>query len=139
METNWKHSVQRNLQRSGAKARGGHFDGGFHLGSMLPPLPITVACGDLEMDRLARRAVLAGADLPLTDREFDVLLCLADHADRVVHRTDLLEQVWTLHDDSNLVAVYIGRLRRKLGAHAPMIMTVRGIGYRLLPALDRLT
>ncbi len=100
--------------------------------------PPSLVCGRLAIDRATRRAVLAGADLVLTGREYEVLLCLAERANRVVRRSDLLEHVWTSQDDdaSNLVAVYIGRLRCKFGPNADMILTVRGVGYRLRPVPD---
>jgi DNA-binding response OmpR family regulator len=116
MDMNWKHGVFH-----------------FQPRGMLPPPPPTVCCGELEVDRARRRAAIAGTDLHLTERECALLLCLADHANRVVKRSDLLAEVWMLPDDdgSNLVAVYIRRLRQKLGVHASMIKTIRGIGYRL--------
>jgi DNA-binding response OmpR family regulator len=136
METNAKHGAVG--RRPDAAALGLGLDQDFNPGSMLPRPPATVLCGDLELDRAARRALLAGTDLHLTERECALLLCLADHTNRVMRRSDLLARVWMLPDDdgSNLVAVYIRRLRQKLGAHAGMIVTIRGIGYRLRPALD---
>jgi DNA-binding response OmpR family regulator len=112
-------------------------DRDFIPGSMLPPRPAKARCGDLEVDRVARRAALAGSDLRLTGREFAVLLCLLDRINRVVPRSDLLEKIWTLPDDrgSNVVDVYIRRLRQKFGAHAGMIETIRGFGYCLRPAM----
>jgi DNA-binding response OmpR family regulator len=106
-------------------------------GSMLPPAPAKTRCGDLEIDRVERRAALAGADLRLTGREFALLLCLVDRANRVVPRSDLLEKIWTLEDDygSNLVEVYVRRLRQKFGTHAGMIETIRGFGYCLRPVM----
>lgn len=134
METNAKHGAVDG--RLSAPGRGAPFDRDFNRASMLPPPPATVLCGDLEVDRARRKAVLAGVDLRLTERECALLLCLADHANRVMRRSDLLAQVWMVDDDdgSNLVAVYIRRLRQKLGTHAGMIKTIRGIGYRLRPA-----
>src|SRR5579863_1797850 len=59
-------------------------DRDFIPGSMLPPPPVKARCGDLEVDRVERRAALAGSDLRLTRREFSVLLCLMDRINRVV-------------------------------------------------------
>jgi DNA-binding response OmpR family regulator len=89
--------------------------------------------GALEIDRLQRRVTLAGRALELTSREYMLLLALAHRCDQVVARTELLSQVWSTQFErgSNLVDVHISRLRDKLGAHAWMIDTVRGKGYRL--------
>ncbi len=110
-------------------------EGEFNPCSMLPPLPIKALCGELEVDRAERSVKLAGSDLPLTGREYALLLCLVDRANRVVSPSDLLARVWGLEDDYdwNLVHHYIRRLRQKFGAHAGMIETIRGVGYCLRP------
>jgi DNA-binding response OmpR family regulator len=90
-------------------------------------------CGDLEVDRVAREATLAGVVLSLTNREYAVLMHLLHRAERVVKRSDLLSQVWGWRFDpgSNLVEVHVSRLRDKFAERAWMIETVRGVGYRL--------
>jgi DNA-binding response OmpR family regulator len=90
-------------------------------------------CGDLEVDRDARHARVAGLELSLTSREYALLLHLLHRAERVVRRSDLLAHVWGMHFDSgsNIVEVHISRLRDKLGERSWMIETVRGVGYRL--------
>jgi DNA-binding response OmpR family regulator len=100
----------------------------------------TLRCGDLEIDGIIRRATLAGAVVPLTGREFAVLVHLADRANRVVKGSDLLANVWSVptHRSTNVLAVYVRRLRRKLGSHAWMLETVRGFGYCLRPHRDGL-
>ncbi|HKQ71160.1 MAG TPA: response regulator transcription factor [Polyangiaceae bacterium] len=92
-----------------------------------------LAFGDLEINRLGHRVLLAGRRLDLTSREYALLLHLAFNADRVVPRTALLSKVWGTNFDpgSNLIEVHVSRLRDKLGEHAWMIDTVRGTGYRL--------
>jgi DNA-binding response OmpR family regulator len=92
-------------------------------------------CGDLEIDPVARRAKLSDAELTLTNRECALLLHLLQRVDRVVKRSDLLAHVWGMRFDpgSNLVEVYVSRLREKFGDRAWMIETVRGAGYRLRP------
>jgi DNA-binding response OmpR family regulator len=89
--------------------------------------------GALEIDRAGRRALLSGKPLDLTMREFALLLHLAHRADRIVGKSELLMQVWSIRFDpeSNVVEVHISRLRDKLGRHQWMIETVRGRGYRL--------
>jgi len=100
------------------------------------PGPSAVVAGDLVADPLARTVRRGDAVLDLAPREFDLLLVLMRHADRVVDRKTLFEDAWryTREDHSNVVDVHVGRLRRKLeahGGHQP-IHTVRGIGYVLV-------
>jgi DNA-binding response OmpR family regulator len=109
------------------------FGEAFTPGSMLPPEPVTASCGPIQIDREQRLATLQGTPLRLTEREFAVLLSLVNRANRLVPRSALLEKIWSLPDDygSNVVDVYVRRLRRKLGPHSAMIETVRGFGYCL--------
>jgi DNA-binding response OmpR family regulator len=95
-----------------------------------------VSVGDLELDIESRRVLVAGAQADLTAREFAVMLHLAESADKIVTRAELLARVWNLQFDpgSNVVEVQMRRLREKLGAAAWMIETVRGAGYRLRTA-----
>jgi DNA-binding response OmpR family regulator len=110
-------------------------EGEFNPRSMLPPLPVKARCGELEVDRAERRVTLAGVDLSLTRREYALLLSLVDRANHVISAKGLLANVWELDDDYdwNLVHHYIRRLRKKFGAHAGMIETIRGVGYCLRP------
>src|SRR5215469_1620969 len=72
---------------------------------------------DIEIDRHQRRVMRAGRTIPLTAKEFALLEFLMRQAPDVVPRTEIIEHVWDLHFDSetNLVEVYINRLRQKLG------------------------
>jgi DNA-binding response OmpR family regulator len=134
METIRKQNAAWALSPSGAVAFGYGRLEDFSPGSMLPPPPVQAQCGALEVDRSEGRATLAGEALHLTDREFALLLCLVDRANRVVRRADLVAKIWHQPGEgSNVVDVYIRRLRQKLGAHATMIVTIRGVGYRLRP------
>jgi DNA-binding response OmpR family regulator len=90
---------------------------------------------DLMLD-LATRVVRRGSRrIDLTAREFSVLECLMRAPGRVLTRTQLCQHVWEYHFDpeSNLVEVYIQRLRRKVDDGEPikLIQTVRGTGYRI--------
>jgi len=91
--------------------------------------------GDLRIEPLTRAVMRAGEAVELSPREYAVLEYLAQHAGRPVSRAQLLEHVW--EDDGqgspNVVDVYIGYLRRKLErpAGAPLIRTVRGVGFVL--------
>jgi DNA-binding response OmpR family regulator len=90
---------------------------------------------DLALD-LATRGVRRGdRRIELTTREFSVLECLMRSPGRVFTRTQLCQHVWEYHFDpeTNLVDVYIQRLRRKVddGESTKLIQTVRGVGYRI--------
>ncbi|CPX06315.1 TcrA protein [Mycobacteroides abscessus subsp. abscessus] len=67
----------------------------------------------------------------MTPREYGLLEYLLRNKDAAVTKTDILQNVWDNHYDGpdNVVEVYVGYLRRKIGAH--LIITVRGVGYRL--------
>ena len=90
---------------------------------------------DLEVDRHQRRAKRGKEMIPLTSKEFAIVELFLLHADDLVTRSDILEHVWDHHSDtdSNLVDVYINRVRRKVDQNGflKLIHTVRGIGYRL--------
>jgi DNA-binding response OmpR family regulator len=99
------------------------------LGSA-PPLVV----GDLDVDLRGRRVRRSGQEVPLTAREFDLLVFLLRRAGQVVSKRQILDGVWDddFAGDPNVVEVYVARLRRKLtGADGGCIETVRGAGYRL--------
>ena len=87
------------------------------------------------MDEAARQVTRAGAVVPLTATEFDLLRVFIREPRRVLSRERLLEAAWGFAPDtiSNVVDVYVGYLRRKLEAdgHPRLIWTVRGVGYVL--------
>jgi two-component system, OmpR family, response regulator len=91
--------------------------------------------GDLELDLLSRTARRQGRVVELLPREFRLLEYLVRNASEVVSRAMLLQHVWDLHFDpmTNVIDVYVGRLRRKLdhGQPYPLIHTVRGVGFCL--------
>jgi len=89
--------------------------------------------GPLVVDRGERRASVEGRKLDLTPREFALLAYLARQAGRIVPRTELLSKVWETNFDpgSNVVEAHVKNLREKLADHAPLIETIRGVGYRL--------
>jgi DNA-binding response OmpR family regulator len=90
-----------------------------------------VEVGPLTLDLAGHRASLAGRTVSLSAREASLLAAFARHAGDVLSRDELLREVWELDFDpgSNVVGVYVGALRRKLGSQ--VIETVRGRGYRL--------
>src|SRR5262245_8518552 len=90
---------------------------------------------DLELDRHQRRVTRAGQAISLTAKEFALLEFLLSRAPGVVSRAEIIEHVWDMHFDpqTNLVEVYINRLRQKLSAAGDpkIIQTVHGVGYCL--------
>jgi DNA-binding response OmpR family regulator len=90
--------------------------------------------GDLRLDITARRAMLAGTDLALTTREFDLLVFLLSHPGQAFTREQLLERVWGWDfGDQSTVTVHVRRLREKIEvkpAKPTRIATVWGVGYR---------
>ena len=95
----------------------------------------TLALGDLTMDLLAHKVVRAGKPVALQPREFKLLEYLLRHANQVVTRTMLLENVWDYHFDpqTNVIDVHISKLRQKIDAGFPsaLLRTVRNAGYML--------
>lgn len=101
-------------------------------------LPAVLRVADLALDtgtRRARRGPEGGArDVELTGKEFAVLEYLMRQAGRVVTREQISTHAWDDNHDplSNVVDVYVARLRRKLEApgERPLVTTIRGVGYR---------
>ena len=96
-----------------------------------PPRPTVLTVGDLRLDPAARAVWHAGRELSLTAREFALLEIFMRHPGKVLSRFELLEHVWdgSYENRSNVIEVYVGYLRDKLGRDP--IETVRGAGYRL--------
>jgi two-component system OmpR family response regulator len=99
-----------------------------------PERPTTLAVGDLLLDPATRQVTRDGAEIVLTTREYALLEYLMRNAGRVVSKIELLDHVWDAGADSapNVVEVYIGYLRRKVGRD--VVETVRGAGYRVVKA-----
>jgi DNA-binding response OmpR family regulator len=91
----------------------------------------------LQIDPSGRRVTVDGTDVPLTQREFDLLLFLARHPGQVFTRDQLMEQVWRFfYSDTSTVTVHIRRLRAKIEpepAQPRHVETVWGVGYRFRP------
>ena len=90
--------------------------------------------GDLVLDLAARRGLLAGRELSLTTREFDLLRFLLAHPGTAFSRPELLERVWGWDfGDQSTVTVHVRRLREKIEpvpTKPSRIVTVWGVGYR---------
>ena len=97
-----------------------------------------ITVGDLVIDSNARTVARAGTEIPLSAREYDLLLYLALSAGKVVSRTELIEHIFTsdYEWDSNVIEVHISHLRTKIdkGYSSALIHTVRGAGYILKAA-----
>jgi DNA-binding response OmpR family regulator len=94
--------------------------------------------GDLGIDPQTRLVSLAGQEISLTSREFDLLWLLAQHPRQVFTREQLLERVWgvTEYIDPGTVTVHLRRLREKIekdASHPVRLVTVWGVGYKFEP------
>ena len=101
--------------------------------SELKPVQLSVA--NLTLDTAAQIATRADRHISLTHKEYSLLEYLVRNAGRIVGRAEIAEHVWDEHFDpfSNLIEVYINRLRRKIDApkETPLLHTKRGAGYML--------
>ena len=93
----------------------------------------SLSAGGVRLDLRTRRVTVGGGELDLSAREFMLAEIFMLNAGQVLSREQLLDHVWGMDFDpgSNVVDVYVGYLRRKLGSDA--ISTVRGMGYRFNP------
>src|SRR5437762_1128702 len=105
-----------------------------------PLLPERLTVGPLAMDTRSRRVRVHDKDVSLTAKEYALLEYLVRRAGDVVGRGDIAEHVWDEHYDpvSNVVDVYVQRLRRKLDRVGcdSLIRTRRGEGYQLVSSTD---
>ncbi len=106
-----------------------------HLRQASAETTTTLAAGGIQLDLLSRQATRNGASVRLPEREAELLAFLMRRAGQVCTQREILTAVWGYDHDpgTNVVQVYIGYLRRKLGepgSPAP-IETVRSVGYRL--------
>lgn len=98
-------------------------------------VPDVLRVADLELDGNAQKAARGGRAIPLTAKEYALLEYLVRNEGKVVGRAEISDKVWDERYDpaSNLIEVYINRLRRKVDAEGapPLIHTRRGAGYVL--------
>jgi two-component system OmpR family response regulator len=103
--------------------------------SQARPVETTLVAGSLHMDLLSHKVTCANKPVVLQPREFKLLEYLMRHADQVVTRTMLLENVWDYHFDpqTNVVDVHVSKLRQKLDGDGgrQRLRTVRNAGYML--------
>jgi len=100
--------------------------------------PTLLRHGDISVNLVTREIRRAGEPVELTAREFALLTYLLRSPGQTFTRAQICEHVWNYHFDpgTNIVDVYVQRLRRKLdsGEEDALIETVRGVGYRTRPA-----
>ena len=96
-----------------------------------PPGAVEVTYGPFRFDKNSLKFYLEGQPVELTSTEFKLLLFLTERAGRAQDRNDLLRTGWGYSDEvhSRTLDTHMKRLRQKLGEHAAMVETVRGIGY----------
>jgi DNA-binding response OmpR family regulator len=113
-------AITRRIERPAVRA--GHPDG-------------TITVGDLHFDPRTMTLTRSGTPVQLTVKEMGVLRLLLEAPGSVISRSEILKAVWGIEDDplTNIVEVYLSRLRRKLHALGPpLVENVRGFGYRLI-------
>ena len=93
-------------------------------------VPDVLRAGDIHVDVLRREVMVGSQQVDLSAREFALLQAFVSHPGQILSRPELLSMAWGMDFDprTNLVDVYVGYLRRKLGA--TVIETVRGTGYQ---------
>ena len=105
----------------------------------MPTAADLLKVADLHMDVQHRRVMRGGQAVALSPREFDVLQVLMQEPGRVFSRTELCERVWQRDHgyDTRTVEIFITRLRKKVesGFAAPLIHTLRSVGYTIRPPL----
>ena len=94
---------------------------------------MVITSGALSFDRSSLQVTVNGAEIELSKKERDLLLLFLTNTGRVLSRERILNAVWGLNADplTNVVDVYVGRLRRKIGAEGERIVTLRNVGYRM--------
>jgi two-component system response regulator MprA len=94
------------------------------------PRPDVLRVADVSLDSRTREVRRGDRALQLTAREYELLELFLRHPGEVLSKQAILERLWGYAFDANLVEVYVGYLRRKLG-EPPLIETLRGAGYLL--------
>lgn len=100
----------------------------------------TLRIGDVSLNRNSKSVTVKMVSVTLTAKELAILELLMANPDKLFSRERMLNNIWGMNVDplTNVVDVYIGRIRKKLGLdNSPFIETVRGMGYRIDPkAID---
>lgn len=98
------------------------------------PITQSIELGPLSIDPSGREAFVAGKQISLREREFDLLLYLALHPNAVCSRSDLLDHVWgyDFAGDERTIDTHVRRVREALGEAGTLLKTVWGVGYKLI-------
>lgn len=90
--------------------------------------------GTLTFDRKSLQVMVEGEEIELSKKERDLLLLFLTNTGRVLSRERILNSVWGINADplTNVVDVYVSRLRRKIGREGERIVTLRNVGYRMM-------
>lgn len=92
-----------------------------------------ISSGTLIFDKRSLQVFVEGEEIQLSKKERDLLILFLTNVGRVLSRERILNSVWGMNEDplTNVVDVYVGRLRRKLGTQGQRIVTLRNVGYRM--------
>lgn len=92
-----------------------------------------LSVGDITFDRASMQVKVGETEIELSKKERDLLVLLMSNVGRVLSRERILNTVWGTNEDplTNIVDVYVGRIRRKIGSEGERIVTVRNVGYRM--------
>ncbi|WLS10623.1 response regulator transcription factor (plasmid) [Shinella sumterensis] len=94
----------------------------------------TITCGDVALDRTNRNVRIGNREIQLKRREMSLLEILASRPGRVFSKQELLDHLFGFDEapDQNAIELYVARLRKKLEGATSQIVTVRGLGYKLV-------
>ncbi len=92
-----------------------------------------LSVGDITFDRASMQVKVGETEIELSKKERDLLVLLMSNVGRVLSRERILNTVWGTNEDplTNIVDVYVGRIRRKIGSEGERIVTLRNVGYRM--------
>jgi len=89
--------------------------------------------GNITFDRNSMRVEVDNTAVELSEKEHDMLVLFMSNVGRVLSRERILNSVWGTNQDpqTNVVDVYVARIRRKIGGDTDRIVTIRNVGYRM--------
>jgi DNA-binding response OmpR family regulator len=92
-----------------------------------------LSLGAITFDRASMQVRIGETEIQLSKKERDLLVLFMSNPGRVLSRERILNTVWGVNEDplTNIVDVYVGRIRRKIGSEGERIVTLRNVGYRM--------